>query len=463
MTTTQTHYDFIGVGIGPFNLSLAALTQPLNEKRGMFFDNQSDFDWHPGMMLESATLQTPFLADLVTLADPTHPLSFLNYAKKTGRLYSFYIRENFFLMRKEYNQYCQWACRQLNNIQFNTQVERIDYDKLNSCYIITLRNTQTNEVSLCSANKIILGTGPKPFLPDACADVKNKVTHSSVYLMDKKKLQQKPSITIVGSGQSAAEIFYDLLSEIDHYHYELNWVTRSPRFFPLEYSKLTLEMTSPEYVDYFYNLPQSQRDQLITNQKHLYKGINSELINAIFDLLYIKQLSRQHKIQLITNSQLNHCSLDTVTEQFLLEFEQLEQKRCFRCKTDSLIMASGYYYQEPDCIRPVSHRIARDEQGRFKVARNYAIDHQNSEIFVQNAELHTHGFVAPDLGMGCYRNSILIRELYGREIYPIEKRIAFQTFDAGQLPASSFEIIELTQRHQSQTNHAQSMKVVNAL
>ena len=61
--------------------------------------------------------------------------------------------------------------------------------------------------------------------------------------------------------------------------------------------------------------------------------------------------------------------------------------------------------------------------------RNYSIDRHNA-VFVQNAELHTHGFVTPDLGMACYRNSVLIREIAGREIYPIEQRIAFQTFPA---------------------------------
>ena len=47
-----------------------------------------------GMMLEGTHLQVPFLADLVTLADPTSPYSFLNYLKEKGRLYPFYIREN---------------------------------------------------------------------------------------------------------------------------------------------------------------------------------------------------------------------------------------------------------------------------------------------------------------------------------------------------------------------------------
>ena len=63
-------------------------------------------------------------------------------------------------------------------------------------------------------------------------------------------------------------------------------MTRSPRFFPLEYTKLTLEMTSPEYVDYFHALPEATRDRLAAEQKGLYKGINAELINEIYDLLY---------------------------------------------------------------------------------------------------------------------------------------------------------------------------------
>lgn len=42
-------------------------------------------------------------------------------------------------------------------------------------------------------------------------------------------------------------------------------------------------------------------------------------------------------------------------------------------------------------------------------------------------------FVTPDLGMACYRNSCLIREITGTEYYPIEKNIAFQQFSAPSL------------------------------
>ena len=92
----------------------------------------------------------------------------------------------------------------------------------------------------------------------------------------------------MGGGQSAGEIFHELLQEIDDHDYELTWITRSERFFPLEYTKLTLEMTSPEYTEYFHELPATVRDGLVASQAQLYKGIDSELIDEIFQLLYRK-------------------------------------------------------------------------------------------------------------------------------------------------------------------------------
>ena len=60
--------------------------------------------------------------------------------------------------------------------------------------------------------------------------------------------------------------------------------------------------------------------------------------------------------------------------------------------------------------------------------RNYGIGVEPGEIFVQNAELHTHGFTSPDLGMAAYRNSTILREILGWEYYPVETSIAFQEF-----------------------------------
>jgi len=426
MNTNKT-LDFVAIGVGPFNLSLACLTAPIDGLEGIFLDKRDHFDWHPGMMMQDTTLQIPFMADLVTLADPTSPFSFMNYIKEQGRIYSFYIRESFYLLRKEYNQYCQWAINKLPNVRFGSEVTQVHYSESEQCYIVTTRNTNTDELKIYKARKLVLGTGTVPIVPECCKSLKGKAIHSSRYLDHKEELQSKKSITVLGSGQSAAEIFYDLLQEIDTIGYQLNWITRSPRFFPLDYSKLTLEMTSPEYVDYFYNLPQSKRDALLSEQKHLYKGINMSLIADIFDLIYTKKLSSDIKVNLRTNAELLDAEHDG--EKFKLKLHQVEQDKFYAHETESLVLSTGYGYQTPDFIEDIADRICWDDKNRYQVNRNYSIDANGGEVFVQNAELHTHGFVTPDLGMGCYRNSSIIKRITGKEYYPIEKKIAFQQFE----------------------------------
>ncbi|MFF1638305.1 lysine N(6)-hydroxylase/L-ornithine N(5)-oxygenase family protein [Streptomyces sp. NPDC058246] len=417
---TRVH-DFVGIGLGPFNLGLACLTEPIAELNGVFLESKPDFEWHSGMFLEGAHLQTPFLSDLVTLADPTSPYSFLNYLKDSGRLYAFYIRENFYPLRVEYDDYCRWAANRLGNVRFDTTVTDVTYDEGAEVYVVRTEAGETFR-----GRHLVLGTGTPPHIPEACAGLGGDFIHNSRYMQHKEELQRKESITLVGSGQSAAEIYYDLLSEIDVRGYRLNWVTRSPRFFPLEYTKLTLEMTSPEYIDYYHALPEQTRYRLTAQQKGLFKGIDGDLINEIFDLLYQKNLGGPVPTRLLTNSALRSAAYrDGVYE---LGLRQEEQEKDYELRSQGLILATGYRYTEPEFLKPVRDRLRYDTQGNFDIARNYAIDTTGRGVFLQNAGVHTHSITSPDLGMGAYRNASIIRELLGTEYYPVEKTIAFQEF-----------------------------------
>ncbi|MGW3338301.1 lysine N(6)-hydroxylase/L-ornithine N(5)-oxygenase family protein [Streptomyces sp. NPDC001009] len=411
--------DFVGIGLGPFNLGLACLTEPIEELNGVFLDSKPDFEWHAGMFLDGAHLQTPFMSDLVTLADPTSPYSFLNYLKEKGRLYSFYIRENFYPLRVEYDDYCRWAANKLTSVRFGTTVTEVTYE--DGVYAV-----HTDAGDTYRATHLVLGTGTPPYIPEACEGLGGDFIHNSRYLANKAELQKKRSITLVGSGQSAAEIYQDLLSEIDVHGYQLNWVTRSPRFFPLEYTKLTLEMTSPEYVDYFHALPEDTRYRITAQQKGLFKGIDGELINEIFDLLYQKNLGGPVQTRLLTNSSLNRASYDHGT--YTLSLRQEEQGKDYELSSEGLVLATGYQYREPEFLKPVRDRLRYDTHGNFDLARNYAIDVTGRGVFLQNAGVHTHSITSPDLGMGAYRNAYIIRELLGSEYYPVEKTIAFQEF-----------------------------------
>ncbi|WIM93108.1 SidA/IucD/PvdA family monooxygenase [Actinoplanes oblitus] len=411
-------YDFAAIGVGPFNLGLAALTQDLADVDGIFLEQRAEFDWHPGLMIDGVTIQVPFMADLVTMADPTSRFSFLNYLKQVGRLYPFYIRESFYPLRAEYNEYCKWVARQLPSIRWNTRVDTVTHD--GEAYLVHTNNATFR------ARKLVLGIGTAPRVP-AAVD-RGPHVHSADYLPEKAKLQQLDSITIIGSGQSAAEIYLDLLNDIETYGYHLSWITRSPRFFPMEYTKLTLEMTSPEYIRYHQRLPLETRDRLGREQRNLYKGISGDLIDTIYDTLYAKSLAGPVSTTLLTATALSGVIWDG--ERWTLALEHQEDGSSFTATTRGLVLATGYAPRVPSFLDPVRDRINWDARGRFDVTVDYAVDREGDEIFVQNAAGHTHSVTDPDLGMGAYRNSVILRGITGREIYQVEESIAFQQFGA---------------------------------
>ena len=438
-------YDFVGIGLGPFNLGLACLTDPLirpgepDGLSGLFLEARDRFEWHPGMLLDDATLQVPFLADLVTMADPTSPWSFLNYLKQAGQLYPFYIRESFYPLRREYDDYCRWAAERLPSVRFGQRVAGVEHD--GAAYVLRSATGETYRT-----RRLVLGIGTSPWVPQpvrpllaagdgrcaASSATGGTVTHSAGYLAHRADLQRQERITIVGSGQSAAEIYHDLLAAAPDHGYELVWLTRSPRFFPMEYTKLTLEMTSPEYGEYHRALPIDTRDRLAREQRHLFKGISGELVDAIFDLHYRQRVTGDGpRTTLLTNTEVRGArAVEGGSELDLLHVETGEP---FSLRTGGLVLATGYAPTRPAFLDGVRDRIRYDARGRYDVAADYSVDVAGGEIFVQNAEEHTHSVLAPDLGMGPYRNSVIIAAMLGREVYPVEKRIAVQTFGVPDL------------------------------
>lgn len=433
MQTEKKIYSIIGIGIGPFNLGLAALLEPVKEVSALFFDQSESFDWHPGLMLNNTTLQDPFMGtDLVSMADPTSKYSFLNFLKQTGRLYRFFIRHEFYMLRREYNVYCKWVVDQLASCKFSHRVTNVNYE--NGLYKLSVQHTRTGENTIYFSEKLVLGTGTQPAVP-AFIDKANLpgVIHSSAYLTHRQEILNKGTLTIIGSGQSAAEVFYDLLPATKD-GFKLNWFTRSDRFFPMEHSKLTLELSSHNYIEYFYHLSAEQRNRILITQNSLSKGINSSLIDQIYDAMYEMTVGGDTiDVQLRANCELTSISPALRDEFYTLQFTQVDQQQSFSHQAGFVLLATGYRYNKPACINGISDRINFTANGQLKVHRNYTVDVNEAEIFVQNAETQSHGFVAPDLSLGAYRNSWIINKITGREVYKLEEQVAYQDFGVHNL------------------------------
>ena len=433
-------HDVIGIGLGPFNLSLACLMAPLRHSatplRALFLERHPEFNWHPGMLIDDTTLQNPCLADLVSLADPTSAYSYLNHCKQSGEIYSHYINGPQHVTREAFNRYCQWASQRLPNVRFGHEVTAISHEGPASgggLYRLQVQRSDGAPITM-ACRKLVVGVGAQPSLPACCEGSAPPYLHTAHYLQNKASLVNKRSVTVVGSGQSAAEVCHDLLKEAEHRGFTVNWITRSSHFFQMETTRLTLEMFSPDYTDYFYHLPDDRKPAVLARQDSLYKGINARLMDDIYHLLERARRRKTFQAHLLTQSELRRCRLDASRGIHLLEFQRTDTGEVFEHRTDGLIFATGYRQRMPRFLGGIEHRLRFDRQGRLQPTRHYAVDTSGREVYMQNAGLHSHGLSNPELGLACYRNSCLIRELTGIEHYPIEAGFALQSFGIPRSP-----------------------------
>ncbi|MFF2956117.1 lysine N(6)-hydroxylase/L-ornithine N(5)-oxygenase family protein [Kitasatospora sp. NPDC057965] len=426
-------YDLLGVGIGPFNLSLAALAEPVPGLRTLFCDRRPEFRWHPGMLVDGARMQVPFLADLVSLVDPTNPWSFLNHLREQDRLFPFYFTERFQLTRREYDHYCRWAAERLANCRFGTEVTALRW--AGDRYRAELRDSATGRTRTVEARNVVLGVGTLPVRPAAFAalDGHPRVFHSADYLDRRDGLAGARDITVVGSGQSGAEVFLDLLRRHDGDGVRLRWLTRTRALAPMEYSKLGLEHFTPDYTRYFHGLPGEVRDSLVEAQWQLHKAASAETLAEIHDHLYASTVGRpvgDAPVEItpgtaVTDARSGPCG------GLELDCRHTDSGTARLLRTDAVVLATGYRAARPAALEPLAHLVDWDAAGRYRVDLDHRVatlPEVTGGLYVQNGELHTHGVGTPDLGLGAHRAAVILNAVTGRTVHRLPERTAWTGF-----------------------------------
>jgi lysine N6-hydroxylase len=415
-------YDVIAIGCGPFNLGLAALADGVDDVRLAVLDSRPEFTWHRGLMFEDAMLQVSFLADLVSLVEPAHPLSFLSYLRDNDRLYQFYVREKFHPTRREYEAYLRWCAAQLDSLHFGRHVRDVSWD--GSVFELTVERGDAVETFV--ARHLVLGVGTEPAVPAALTGLpEERFLHSADYLFRRDDLLRAGHVTVVGSGQSGAECALDLLRANGP---AVSWLTRTPSFAPLDYSKLVLEMTTPSYVDYFHALDEPTRDKLVKDQWRHYKGISSETLDDIHDVLYARDLTAA-PVEL-------QCGVAVVSavaraDGIELTMHHADSGKTFQHVTGAVVAATGYRNRPLAFLASLEDQVRRDAAGRWVINRDHSVAAEDTlagRMFVSNADLHSHGVAAPDLGIGAIRNATILNAVAGREVFRLPKSTAFTSF-----------------------------------
>ena len=232
LRATADVYDLICVGFGPASLAIAVALRDLDvDARVLFLERQSKFAWHAGMLVPSAKMQISFLKDLATFRDPRSRFTFLNYLKDKGRLEAFANLGTFFPLREEFHDYLIWAAEHFNEVvKYNTDVQSIralyeNSDPRVKGWIVSCQSLSDDRSVSIISKKVVIAVGGSPKLPRNLLSFGPKIVHSSQYLQAIRKNDWKNGssckFAVIGGGQSAAEIFNDLINRFPEAHVKL--------------------------------------------------------------------------------------------------------------------------------------------------------------------------------------------------------------------------------------------------
>lgn len=406
--------DFVGIGIGPSNLSLACLLEAVPGLRSHFFERRAGLDWHPGMMLPGVELQSSFLKDLVTPVLPTSPWSFVAYLVAHKRLYAFLNANYDGIPRKEFARYLAWVAEGVGGLSFGREVREIEHS--DSRFRVRL------DSGTVEARNIVVGTGTSPFVP-AWAEpfLGANCFHNAEAAFRLGDLKAR-RIVVVGGGQSGGEAVEALLNgprAID----DLAWISRRHNFEPINDTPFSNQVFSPEYVRAYLSLNHEQKQEAFKTSILTSDGLSLSTIHSVYRRLYALRYLDASPINARLMPSRDVIQMEADGGSYRLIVRNRFDGGIEMLHGDAVILATGYRFRLPDCFSGLADRITVDAQGLPLLNDDYTLKWagpNSNRIFAQNAGRHSHGIADSQLSLMAWRSAGIVNSLLGRQHFDIE-------------------------------------------
>ncbi|MGW1976448.1 lysine N(6)-hydroxylase/L-ornithine N(5)-oxygenase family protein [Streptomyces sp. NPDC001889] len=451
--TTPTE-DLVGIGFGPANLALAIAIAEHNGQSApgraissAFVERQSAFGWHPGMLLEGATMQVSFLKDLATMRDPGSRFTFLRYLHDRGRLADFINQKSFFPTRVEFHDYLGWCAERFTDrVAYGRDavaVRAVERGGLVESFDVVTRPSGggAGDERVVRARNIALGTGLRPQLPEGVVAGEH-VWHNRDLLFRAPRLTHRPHrrFTVVGAGQSAAETAEYLYRAFPDA--QVCAVFTRYGYSPADDSPFANRIFDPGAVDDFYDAPEEVKRALLDYHGNTnYSVVDGELIDQLYRTVYQEKVAGTERLRVLNTTALTGVEEIAGGARAVVHSLTTGERTALDC--DAVVLATGYRPRDPrELLGPLADACLTDGQGRLRIDRDHRLrmaDGVRAGVYLQGAGTeHTHGITSSLLSTlavrsGEIRDSLLLRRAGSEEL----DRLADELDDGPDGPLST--------------------------
>lgn len=420
----MTALDLVGIGFGPANLSLAITNReagyPLNCR---YIDSKNGFSWHPGMLLSTSRLQVAFLKDLVTIVNPKSHYTFVNYLHEQNRLNEFINLRTFYPTRIEYDRYYRWVAQQFREeVDYQSRVTRISPVEQNGrirSLMLEITSKNNPQQEYIETKGISVALGGEPRVPKSLTtSIDNGICHSgdTLHMLNRQfnDIRRAYRFVVVGSGQTAADVFYYLINTYPNA--DITLATRGFGIKPQDDTHMVNELFFPEAVDMWYDMPEPLKSQMMERHKDVtHSAADIDLLEPIYDALYTDRVTQANRLHQRRFHEL--VSASVCDHEVHLTFDELTRGDRIDLSADGVILATGYDRSTPlPLLSELEPWLHQNDTG-YVIDREYAIASDESfepRIYVPGYSEQTHGFTETLLSILPVRSQEILHDAHTR-------------------------------------------------
>jgi lysine N6-hydroxylase len=409
-------FHTIGVGAGPANLSLAALHTSVTDESIALFDKQPGPTWHETLLHSGVRMQSSWLKDLVSIVDPTHKLTFLNYLVSTGRLFALLNAQFDFIPRREYMHYLAWAAGQIDNIHYGVTIDRISV--ADDGFVV-----YSGDHPLARSEHVVVGVGTRATVPTGLAGLpRERAFLADDLLLRIGDLARDPSaaVAVVGGGQTGLECVLHLMNAGMT---DIRWLGRHQWFQTIDDSPIANEFYRPAHQRFLQDLPRATRRRLVTEQKPTNDAATPGALRALYQANYDRMLELGHfPATLLPGRDVMNGELDGDQLGLNCSTSQGVEQHCVR----HAVIATGRATVEAPFDADLRSRIETDDEGELVVDHDYSVRWEGGNgrrIYALNRGRMSHGIPDANLTLLPVRSAIVLNSMFGRELFQINDEL----------------------------------------